>query len=72
MSRAFVKEPEGEWLGDVAPDIAALERYLTRENGEKIFELRTTKNAKTGRETHEMTNGNCYTLDMDGRWSVVR
>jgi hypothetical protein len=72
MRRAFVKETEGEWLGDVAPDIAALERYLTRENGEKIFAVRTTKDAKTGRDVYEMTNGDYYTLDMDGRWSVIR
>jgi hypothetical protein len=33
MSRAFVKESEGEWLGDVAPELSALEQFLTRENG---------------------------------------
>jgi hypothetical protein len=42
MSRAFVKESEGEWLGDVAPEIGALERFLTRESGERVFLLRTT------------------------------
>ena len=71
MSRAFVKESEGEWLGDVAPDVTALARFLTRENGEKIIEVGTTKDAKTGLDIHEMSNGNRYALDMDGRWSVV-
>ena len=71
MSRAFVKESEGELLGDVAPDVTALARYLSRENGEKISQVRTTHDTKTGHDIHEMSNGNCYALDMDGRWSVV-
>ena len=70
MSRAFVKESDGEWLGDVAPDILALERFLTRENGEKIFLVRTTRDA-TGHDLHEMSNGNSYALDEDGRWRSV-
>ncbi len=70
MSRAFVKESEGEWLGDVAPEVAALERFLTREEGEKIYEVRTEKEA-SGREVHEMSNGNRYALDMDQRWQKV-
>ena len=60
MSRAFVKESEGEWLGDVAPEIAALERFLTRENGERVFLIRTMQDATTKREIHEMSNGNSY------------
>ncbi len=71
MSRAFVKESEGEWLGDVAPDIAALERFLTREYGEKVYFVRTARDPGTGREVHEMSNGNCYALDDDGRWTTV-
>ena len=72
MSRAFVKESEGEWLGDVAPEIAALERYLSRENGEKIYRLREGRDGVSDRITHEMSNGDSYALDMDRRWSVVR
>ncbi len=68
MSRAFVKESEGEWLGDVAPEIAALERFLTRESGEKIYQLELTIETATGREIHEMNNGDRYALDMDRRW----
>ena len=71
MSRAFVKESEGEWLGDVAPEIGALERFLTRESGERVFLLRTTQDANTKREIHEMSNGNSYALDGDGRWMSV-
>jgi hypothetical protein len=71
MSRAFVKETEGEWLGDVAPEISALERFLTRESGERVFLLRTTQDAKTERQMHEMSNGNSYALDFDGRWMSV-
>ena len=70
MSRAFVKESEGEWLGDVPPEVAALERFLTREEGEKIYEVRLSKDAY-GSEIHEMNNGNHYALDMDRRWQKV-
>ncbi len=71
MSRAFVKESEGEWLGDIAQDVAALERFLTREYGEKIYLLRTTREAATNRDILEMSNGNRYALDEDGRWGTI-
>jgi hypothetical protein len=71
MSRAFIKESESEWLGDVAPEISALERFLTRESGERVFLIRTTQDVKTNRPIHEMSNGNSYTLDFDGRWMSV-
>jgi hypothetical protein len=72
MSRAFVKETEGEWLGDVAPDIQSLQRFLTRENyGEKVEVLSSSFSDKLGREIHELSNGRCYALDEDGRWMVV-
>lgn len=71
MSRAFTKESEQEWLGDVAPELAALLRFLSREYGEKVTVLRTTRDAATGRDVHEMSNGNRYTLDLDGRWVTV-
>ena len=71
MSRAFVKETEGEWLGDVAPEISALERFLTRESGERVSLIRTTQDVKTNRAMYEMSNGNSYALDFDGRWMSV-
>lgn len=72
MSRAFIKESGGEWLYDVAPDTSALERFLTHEYGEKIYLVRTTRDAATGhRAIHEMCNGNSYALDEDGRWMSV-
>ncbi len=71
MSRAFVKESDGEWLGDVAPEIPALERFLTHESGERVFLLRTTQDTKTLRPIHEMSNGNSYALDGDARWMSV-
>jgi hypothetical protein len=72
MSRAFVKESDNEWLGDVAPDVPALERYLTRENGGmKVFEVARRLDETSRRDIHEMSNGNCYTLDEDGRWTVI-
>jgi hypothetical protein len=68
MSRAFVKESEGEWLGDVAPDLASLEWFLTKENGGlKVQHVRTFTD-EAGRTVHEMSNGNCYALDEDQRW----
>ncbi|MFI5200933.1 MAG: hypothetical protein ACHQNE_00920 [Candidatus Kapaibacterium sp.] len=71
MSRAFVKESEGEWLGDVAPEVPALEQFLTREYGERVFLLRITRDPATNRDIHEMSNGNRYALDFDGRWQRV-
>ena len=71
MSRAFVKESDGEWLGDVAPETSALERFLTRESGERVFLLRTTQDANTKRPIQQMSNGNSYALDNDGRWMSV-
>jgi hypothetical protein len=71
MSRAFVKESEGEWLGDVAPELAALERFLTRENsGVRVYELRSFVDPE-GRTVHEMSNDACYFLDEDRRWRLV-
>lgn len=72
MSRAFVKESEVEWLGDVAPEIRALEQFLTRENGEVITEVRKTFDGTTGRDVHEMSNGDCYSLNEDRRWEFMR
>jgi hypothetical protein len=72
MSRAFVKESESEWLGDVEPEATALGHYLTRENGGvKVYELRTEFNEEEGREIHVMSNGSCYALDEDRRWYAV-
>jgi len=72
MSRAFVKESDNEWLGDVAPEITALQQYLTRENGGvRVYEIARRIDESTKREVFEMSNGNCYTLDDDGRWTVV-
>ncbi len=69
MSRAFVKEAEAEWLGDVAPEVPALEQFLTRDYGERVWLLRT--DTATGRPVHEMSNGLRYALDFDGRWQRV-
>jgi hypothetical protein len=72
MSRAFVKESESEWLGDVAPDVASLLRYLSHENnGLKLSEVRTFAEKESGRTIHEMSNGECYALDEDNRWQTI-
>jgi hypothetical protein len=72
MSRAFVKESESEWLGDVAPDLQALGQFLTREaGGVKVYRVKLHNDPKTKRDIHEMSNGNFYTLDFDGRWVMV-
>ncbi len=72
MSQAFVRESEEQWLHEVAPMMQALALYLTRENnGVRVYEQRTTVEAKTGRELHHMSNGMAYSKDKDGRWEVV-
>ena len=71
MSRAFVKESEGEWLGDVAPDIDSLLRYLTKENGFKVVEIVQQIDRRTARAIYSLSDGNSYMLDDDGRWSRI-
>ena len=68
MSRAFVKESESEWLGDVAPEIPALEQFLSREYGEKIYLIRKVHDSAANGDVMEMSNGSRYALDFDGRW----
>ena len=70
MSRAFAKEYDDQWLGDVEPTVIALALYLTRENGGVwVIETKSFK-GKSGHTVHEMSNGLCYRLDNDGRWQV--
>ncbi len=71
MSQAFVREQENEWLGDVAPNINALVRFLSRENGSRVNEIKKYFHEKERREVYEMSNGFTYALDMDNRWFVV-
>ncbi len=72
MSRAFVKESETEWLGDVEPEIAALERFLTKESGgERITRIQSHNDKTSGKAIHEMSNGQSYTLDEDSRWRTA-
>ena len=69
MSRAFVKESEGEWLGDVAPTLEALERFLSRELGAPVNLVRTFEH--DGNAAYELSNGSCYQLDEDRRWRMI-
>jgi hypothetical protein len=72
MSQAFMREREEEWLGNVDPTVEALARYLTKEsNGVKVFEVRRYYSKQQGREVIEMSNGECYSLDMDKRWNIL-
>ena len=70
MSSAFVKEEESEWLWDVAPNVAALSRYLTRDSGRYVHEKSITKNEK-GEPVYEMSNGLSYLLDKDQKWQLL-
>lgn len=71
MSRAFAKEYDDQWLGDVEPTVSALALYLTRENGgTRVTEIKSYRNPQ-GQEVHEMSNGLNYSLDNDGRWQVL-
>ena len=72
MSQAFVKESEEQWLHEVPPTLNALIVYLTRENnGIRVYEQKTGVEAKTGRETHLMSNGLSYAKDKNGKWEVL-
>ena len=71
MSQAFVRENEEQWLHDVAPTLAALVVYLTRENnGVRVYEKKKAID-KTGREVHEMSNGLSYARDDNNKWQIV-
>jgi hypothetical protein len=71
MSQAFVKESEEQWLHEVPPTVAALIVYLTRENnGIRVYEQKQSV-SNDGSQVHHMSNGLGYTIDKDGRWSVV-
>jgi len=72
MSRAFVKEADNDWLGDVEPKLEALERYLARENnGVVITSVRNYIDPESGRTIYEMSNGESYMIDEDNRWLIV-
>jgi hypothetical protein len=70
MSRAFVKESDGDsdWLGSIAPTVEALAKYLTKEHGTQVVE--TGRKQSDGRELIEMSNGECYYVDEEGRWRL--
>ncbi|MBV4359655.1 hypothetical protein [Pinibacter aurantiacus] len=71
MSQAFVRENDGQWLNDVAPTLNALIVYLTRENnGIRVYEKKNYTDAK-GRQIHEMSNGQSYAKDNDGKWEIL-
>ena len=71
MSQAFVREQENEWLGDVAPNVNDLVRYLSRESGTRVTEIKKYYSEKHKRVVYEMSNGFSYVLDDDGRWQSV-
>lgn len=71
MSRAFMKESDDQWLGDITPTMSALLVYLTRENnGIRVYEEKRTIDAN-GREVFQMSNGLTYSKDAEGKWMVV-
>lgn len=72
MSGAFVREEDAQWLHDIPPTMSALVNYLSRENnGILVYEKKAYIHAGTGKEVHEMSNGNAYSVDADGKWYVL-
>lgn len=71
MSRAFMREGEGQWLSDVAPSVQALVVFLTKENnGVRVYEKRQYQD-NAGKTIHEMSNGIAYAKDSNGKWEMV-
>jgi len=71
MSQAFVRENEEQWLHEIAPTLAALIVYLTRENnGVRVYEKKMTVDKK-GRSVYEMSNGLSYARDDENKWQIV-
>jgi hypothetical protein len=72
MSHAFVKEDDDQWLDEIPPTLNALLVYLSRENnGNPVYEKRTSFNPTMGKEIHEMSNGLSYTINDESKWFVV-
>jgi len=72
MSQAFVREQDGQWLHEIAPTLQALINYLSKENnGIKVYEKNHIMNAETGKYVYEMSNGLNYSVDADGKWTIV-
>ena len=70
MSQAFVKEEDDQWLHDIPGTLAALTRYLTRENnGIRVYEKKMFN--KNGKDVYEMSNGLQYSKDSNGKWEIV-
>ena len=72
MSRGFVKDYEDQWLHEIAPTLNALVHHLTREsNGIVVYEKRSYKDADTGKDVHEMSNGLSYSVNDENQWFVL-
>ena len=72
MSGAFVRESDDQWLHDIPPTLNALILYLTRENnGIRVYEKKSFVNPDNGKQVHEMSNGNSYSIDEDSKWYVL-
>lgn len=72
LSQAFIREKDEEWLGNVDPNIGALQRYLTRDNsGVRVFEVKKYLHPELMKEVYEMSNGLSYALDDNRRWYVL-
>jgi hypothetical protein len=72
MSQAFMREGDDQWLHEIAPTLSALVVYLTKENnGIPVYEKGNYFDDSTARTVYEMSNGMSYSLDKDGRWTVI-
>ena len=69
MSRAFIREGEDQWLGDIPPTMNALLSFLSKENnGIRIYEEKMEVDA-SGIEVYWMSNGLKYSK-AGGHWAV--
>ncbi len=72
MSGAFVRESDDQGLHDIPPTLNALILYLTRENNDiRVYEKKSFVNPANGKQVHEMSNGNSYSIDDDSKWYVL-
>ncbi|MBX9850457.1 MAG: hypothetical protein K2X86_01725 [Cytophagaceae bacterium] len=72
MSRAFIKEGEGQSLDEIGPGMNALINYLSNDNnGVRVYEKKNYFSDKHGRLLHEMSNGLTYALNDQSKWYIV-
>jgi hypothetical protein len=73
MNKAYTTQRGGLGLHEIPPTLNALVNHLTGESESyKIFQRGSFKDPDSGKEVHEMSNGQLYTVNDDRKWIMVQ